>query len=172
MMYLMHYHLQVYVRLPEILYSLMQIKKKLLNAFTFGSISIILSSCVSGAKVKWPAYTNYVVDQTCRLTNPNFLTQEIAFSSVPLMLMDRNNPYYDLDAASELLLMTNDGVRPQSEQDEMIINIASGYIKKCPEKISKQELEATKGLVNYYKKKGVFCLRFADASYKKCIDEG
>ena len=150
----------------------MQIKKNLLNAFTFGSISIILSSCGSGANVKWPAYTNYVVDQTCRLTNKNFIAQEIAFSSVPLMLMDRNNPYYDLDAAREFLLMTNDGIRPQSEQDEMIINIASGYIKKCPQKISKQELEATKGLVNYYKKKGVFCLRFADASYKKCIDEG
>ena len=150
----------------------MQIKKKLLNAFTFGSISIILSSCGSGANVKWPAYTNYVVDQTCRLTNPNFSAQGIAFSSVPLMLMDSTNPYYDLDAASELLLMSNDGNTTQSEQDEMIINIASGYIKKCPQKLSKLELEATKGLVNYYKKKGVFCLRFADDSYKKCIEEG
>ena len=100
------FNFQLYVKLRKILCSLMQIKKKLLNAFTFGSISIILSSCGSGANVKWPAYTNYVVDQTCRLTNPNFSAQGIAFSSVPLMLMDSTNPYYDLAAASELLLMS------------------------------------------------------------------
>ena len=150
----------------------MRFRKNLLNACSLGFATIILSSCGFGSKVKWPTYTNYVVDQTCRLTNPNFLAMGIAYESVPLMLMDNSNPYYNVDAASEYLLMTKDGIRPQSEQDEMIINIGSGLIKKCPEIPSKRELAAMKGLVNYYKKKGIYCVRFADQSFKKCAEEG
>ena len=150
----------------------MKFRKNLFNAFSLGFATIILSSCGFGSKVKWPTYTNYVVDQTCRLTNPNFTAMGIAYTSVPLMLLDSSNPYYDGDAASEYLLMTKDGIRPQSEQDEMIIDIGSGLIKKCPEKISKRELAELKGLVNYYKKNNIFCLRFADSSYKKCLEEG
>ena len=72
------------------------------------------------------------------------------YESVPLMLMDNihSNPFYDVDAASEYLLMTKDGIRPQSEQDEMIINIGSGLIKKCPEKLIERKLAGMKGLVN------------------------
>ena len=150
----------------------MKFKKNLLNIFSLGFATIILSACGVGTKVKWPIYTNYIVDQTCRLTNPNFFAMGIAYESVPLMLMDNSNPYYDVDAASEFLLMTKDGIISQSEQDEMIINIGSGLIKKCPEKLSKRELAEIKGLVNYYRKNNKYCLKFADQSYKKCLEEG
>ena len=150
----------------------MRFTKTLSQAITVGSISIILSACGFGSKVKWPAYTNYVIDQTCRITNPNFMAMGIAYQSVPLMLMDSSNPYYDADAASEWILMSQDGIRPQSEQDEMIIDIASGIIKKCPKRLSKREFAEIKGLVDYYKKNNVYCLQFADASYKKCLEKG
>ena len=74
----------------------MKFRKNLLNACSLGFVTIILSSCGFGSKVKWPTYTNYVVDQTSRLTNPNFMAMGIAYQSVPLMLMDNSNPYaYD-----------------------------------------------------------------------------
>ena len=98
----------------------------------------------------YPAWTNYNVEQTCRLLRPGFSVFNTSLEKVPIMLRSNQNPYYDLNAASEFRQWSDPSITDEANAYMVTMNIIKGIFKKCPNKIAKEEIKIIEGAIKEY----------------------
>ena len=100
--------------------------------------------------LSYPAWTNYNVEQTCRLLRPGSSVFNTSLEKVPLMLYSNQNPYYDLNAASEFRQWSDPSITDEANAYIVTMNIIKGIYKKCPNKIAKEEIKIIEGAIKEF----------------------
>ena len=100
--------------------------------------------------LSYPAWTNYNVEQTCRLLRPGSSVFNTSLEKVPLMLYSNQNPYYDLNAASEFRQWSDPSITDEANAYIVTMNIIKGIYKKSPNKIAKEEIKIIEGAIKEF----------------------
>ena len=113
----------------------------------FKPLLFLISFLNFGFTNYFPKYTKYNIQQTCRLMRPGDSAIQTSLQKVPLMLYSNQNPYYDLDAASEYLDLTDPALVSEEEFYNTVLNILEGIIKECSNKLDPLEIKEIKAMI-------------------------
>ena len=110
-------------------------------------VLFLISFLNLGYTNSFPKYSKYNIQQTCRLMRSGDSATNTSINKVPLMLYSNQNPYYDLDAASEYLDLTDPALVTEEEFYNTYLNILAGIIKQCPNKIDPLEIKEIEAMI-------------------------
>ena len=113
----------------------------------FAPVLFLFSLLNLGFNNSFPKYSKYNIQQTCRLMRPGDSAVQTSIQKVPLMLYNNQNPYYDLDAASEYIDLINPALVTEKELQNIYLNIFAGIIKQCPNKLDPLEVQNINELI-------------------------
>ena len=113
----------------------------------FTPLFFLFSFLNLGFTKSFPKYSNYNIQQTCRLMRPGDSAVQTSLQKVPLMLYSNQNPYYDLDAASEYIDITDPALVTEKELQNVYLNIFAGILKRCSNKLDPVERQNINELI-------------------------
>ena len=118
--------------------------------YNMNEINEMRTPITNNSSLSYPAWTNYNIEQTCRLLRPGSSVFNTSLEKVPLMLYSNQNPYYDLNAAREFRQWSDPTITNETNAYMVTMNIIKGILKKCPNKIAKEEITIIEGAIKEY----------------------